>query len=80
MERRGEERLFPQNIFSHNLMPYPSVRRSRTTCHGKTDGRTDGLPLRPIAKQLACSLALLPSRLFAPSPLARARGVGACIF
>ena len=76
-KRRGEafpsKYLFPQ---SHALSVRPTVPHNLP----RQDGRTDGLPLRPIAKQLACSLALLPSRLLAPSPLARARGVGACIF
>ena len=56
-EKKKEERLFPQNIFSHNLMPYPSVRPSivRSNNLPRPDGRTDGLPFRSLSSSVSSS-------------------------
>ena len=55
-EKKKEERLFPQNIFSHNLMPYPSGRPSdRSNNLPRPDGRTDGLPFRSLSSSVSSS-------------------------
>ena len=82
-ERDGEERLFPQNIFSHNLMPYPTVSvrvrpsvvvRSSLEQPARPDGhgrpRTDGLPFR--------SLSSSPPRRSPLPPLALVRSCPWC--
>ena len=77
MERRGPERIFPQNIFSHNLKPYPSAR-------GRLfDGRAGGLPFRSLSSSpssSASSRACLPSSVPVEFVDVDGDGVGARIF
>ena len=78
-EEEEEERGFsPQNIFSHNLKPYPSAR-------GRLfDGRAGGLPFRSLSSSpsssASSSRACLPSSVPVESVDVDGDGVGARIF